>query len=300
MVDRPLSLSLNDLKRNFSRIETAVTLQCAGNRRDELMTLGDVPNEIVWGSEAISHAAWAGVPLNEVLQEAHIADDAEHIGFLGLDNVQHDAKTFHFGGSIPIEKAADTLLAYDMNGESLPPVHGYPLRAIVPGYIGARSVKWLSVITALPAPSNNYYQARGYKLFPPEVTAETADPDAGEMLGQNGVNSVVCDPRPGQVIPAGAVRVKGYALAGTSSIARVEVSTDGGRNWVTATLSPESGSPYSWRLWWQDFDLPAGAYQLVVRAWDSHGGGQPEKLEQVWNFKGYANNAYHRIHVTCK
>ncbi|MGH2524914.1 MAG: molybdopterin-dependent oxidoreductase, partial [Anaerolineales bacterium] len=145
LVKRPRALSLDELRQNFPKRTLTATLQCAGNRREELIEVAPIPDELPWGEEAISNAAWAGAALRDVLGEgpAGIAPEARHVAFAGLDDVQRQGKTLGFGSSIPIEKALslEVLLAYEMNGEPLPPAHGFPVRAIVPGYIGARSVK---------------------------------------------------------------------------------------------------------------------------------------------------------------
>ncbi|MCI0610929.1 MAG: molybdopterin-dependent oxidoreductase, partial [Anaerolineae bacterium] len=155
---RPLSLSLSEIKNNFERVNVSATLQCAGNRREELMALKSIPNELEWGVEAISHAVWAGVRLRDVLADAGVESEADlhlHVEFGGLDQVERLNKHFRYGGSIPLGKglSSEVILAYEMNGEPLTPVHGFPLRTIVPGYIGARSVKWLDRITVQNEPS---------------------------------------------------------------------------------------------------------------------------------------------------
>src|SRR5262249_14586536 len=141
---------------------------------------------------------------------------------------------FGFGASIPREKALgpDVLLADEMNGAPLPPVHGFPLRVVVPGYIGARSVKWLSRIVAQAAPTDNHFQ-RAYRLMAPHDTPESARPEDGVILSENLPNSVICVPAAGETVPPGPATVQGYALAGGDRrVARVDVSADGGRTWV--------------------------------------------------------------------
>lgn len=299
LVRRPLSLSLDEI-RHFPKSTVAATLQCAGNRRLEMMAVEPIKNELPWGTEAVSNAVWGGVPLRDLLAAAEPRSRARHAAFLGLDETERHGHRFCYGGSIPLEKALrpEVLLAYEMNGEPLPPVHGAPLRVVVPGYIGARSVKWLSAITLQDKPSDNYFQSKAYRLFPQAMRAETVDYGQGMMLGDFPVSSVICSPLEGETLAAGTVTVKGWALAGGGrTVERVDVSADGGRTWTVAALS-ESG-PWTWRLWEAALDLPAGSHELLCRAWDSAAHTQPEHPAQVWNFKGYVNNAWHRVRVTC-
>ncbi|HTE03946.1 MAG TPA: molybdopterin-dependent oxidoreductase, partial [bacterium] len=177
-----------------------------------------------------------------------------------------------------------------------PPVHGFPLRVVVPGYIGARSVKWLRSVAVAAAPSENYFQAHAYKLFPPSVRAHTADWNAGVTLTGPPVSAVICAPRQGQRLQAGHLSTTGYAFAGGRQIARVEVSADGGVHWETARLVGDA-YPWAWRFWEASLRLRPGRHEIVVRAEDSAGIGQPADPAAVWNFKGYVNNAWHRVTV---
>jgi sulfite oxidase len=306
LVKRPLRVSLAEL-RLMPRSTVTATLQCAGNRRVELTRVAPIPNELGWDTEAISTAVWGGVPLRELLAAAAPLPEAEHVAFTGLDETERHGVRFRFGGSIPLDKAraSEVLLADEMNGAPLPPVHGAPLRAVVPGYIGARSVKWLAAVTVQERPSDNYFQAKAYRLFPAHVDAGNVDWESGMMLGELPVNSVICSPGEGETLAAGTVEVQGYAMAGGGrEVARVDLSADGGRSWTTAAIGttaavqPEDGR-WAWRLWKGRLELPAGEHEIVCRAWDSAAQTQPEHPAQVWNFKGYANNAWHRVRVTC-
>ncbi len=299
LVATPLRLSMDDLKSRFSRQTLTVTLQCAGNRRKELAALSPIDDQLSWGCEAIGTATWTGAPLVEVLEAAGVQDAARHVDFLGLDAVHHGEEIFGYGSSIPLAKALrpEVILAYEMNGEPLPALHGAPLRVIAPGYIGARSVKWLGKITVQEHPSTNYFQAVAYKLFPPQTTVENVNYDDGLMLGEQSINSVICHPAPDEILQAGGVSVAGYAVAGGErQIFRVDVSCDGGQTWQTAELLGDD-APYAWRLWRTEFRLIPGEHELVVRAWDTAANTQPETVRSIWNFKGYMNNAWHRVKV---
>ena len=297
MVEKPMSLSLDELREVFPTETRVATLQCAGNRRRELAEVAAIPGELPWGADAISNASWGGVPLTEVLRATGIKAGAEHIAFSGLDEVEREGRRFGFGGSIPLEKAlsAEVLLAYEMNGVDLPPEHGFPLRVVVPGYIGARSVKWLSEISLQREPSDNFFQSRAYKLFPPDVRADTADWDQGETLGDLSVHAVICRPQDGETLFAGEKLIQGYAVTGGGHrIERVEIAVDGGTNWVAARLG-EADDPWTWRFWEADVRLEPGPVEIVARAWDSGSNSQPEEARSVWNFKGYMNNSWHRV-----
>jgi sulfite oxidase len=298
MVHRPLRLRLDDLQANFPIQEVTATLQCAGNRRDELSRVRPIPGEAPWGASALSTATWRGTPLAALLEAVGLLDGAEHVAFLGIDQVEKEGHRFGFGGSVPLWRAlqADVLLAWEMNDEPLPPEHGFPLRSLVPGWIGARSVKWLGQITVQREPSDNWYQQRAYKVFPPHVDKDDADWSRGLMLGELSLNSVICDPADGAELRAGTVRLRGWAMAGGNrTVERVEVSANQGADWVVAELG--EGDAGAWRLWSAEVELMAGAHELVCRAWDSAAMTQPEDPTHLWNFKGYMNNAWHRVRV---
>lgn len=297
LVERPLLLSLGALKEHFSSYTVTAALQCAGNRRSEMAALAPIPGELPWDAGAAGNAAWTGVSLAEVVAAAGPHADALHVELTGLDAVQRQGKTFGFGGSIPLDKAScpEVLLAYAMNSQPLTPAHGYPLRAVVPGYFGARSVKWLAEIRLQREPSQNYFYAHAYQLFPPGARPETVDWSSGIKLGEMPVNTVICSPEAGARLSAGPVRVQGFALS-SRPVARVEVSVNGGQTWVVAGLGQDS-SPWAWRFWEVELTLQPGPVEIVCRAWDAAANTQPEHVAQVWNFKGYVNNAWHRVPV---
>jgi len=158
-------------------------------------------------------------------------------------------------------------------------------------------VKWLHTITAQAEPSDNFYQARSYKSFPPDVTAGEAVWERGTTLEEVAINSVICRPLDGERVSAGSVRISGYAIGkGGRAIRRVELSTNAGATWTTADLVGKS-EPWRWNLWQARVELGAGRHALVARATDEDGNAQPERGDALWNFKGYMWNAWHRVAV---
>ena len=295
LVGRELRLPLAELRR-FEHHEVVASLQCAGNRRSGLSRVHDVPGH-QWGAGATSTACWKGVRLADVLARAGIAADAAHVEFEAPDVAEEASPPQRFGCSIPLAKAVsgEVLLAWEMNGDPLPRVHGAPVRVIVPGYIGARSVKWVDRVSVRSRPSQNFFQAVAYRLLPADAGAA----GGGVPLGPIAVNSAILAPGDGAVLPPGRTTVRGYALAGDGrGVARVEVSVDGGAGWQQAELA-EQPSPWTWRPWRAEVELPPGEVEIVSRAWDTAAAVQPEQEANLWNPKGYFNNAWFRTTVTC-
>ena len=215
LVENPLRLSLADLGR-FERVEAAALLCCAGNRRTEMHALAPTPGEEPWGPAALGTGLWRGVRLADVLAEAGVQDGAAHVAFESVDEVEKDGRTFGYGSSIPLAKALapEVLLADGLDGRPLTPDHGAPLRAVVPGFIGARSVKWLGRVTVQREESSNHFQKRAYKLFPPEVEKATADWDSQPAIQDLPLNAVLTRPGPNEALRPGTVRLQGYAYSG--------------------------------------------------------------------------------------
>jgi sulfite oxidase len=299
LVSDPLTLSLEVLRQRFEHVTLDAVLSCAGNRRSELSAIAPIPGQAPWGPGATGNARWGGIRLRDVLQAAGLETGAAHVAFTGLDRCTEEGEVTPFGGSIPLTKALapEVLVVDEMNGRTLPPAHGYPLRVVVPGYIGARSIKWLTTITVQNQPSSNYFQARTYRLYPSRVRSETT-PEQGFSLGETPVNSAICEPGQGAVLPGPHVLARGYALTGgTREIERVEISLDRGATFTTATLL-DGHHTGAWRLWEAELALGPGVHELAVRAWDSAASTQPESPDGIWNLKGYLNNAWHRTRFT--
>jgi sulfite oxidase len=294
LVDRELVLSLADLQAGFRPRTEVVTLVCAGNRRRELMAVRSIPGQVPWGPTTISTAEWTGVSLADVLAAAGPRPGAAHVAFIAPDVAPSVEQPY--GSSIPLPKACsgDVLLAWEMNGEPLPRIHGGPVRVVVPGYIGARSVKWVQRMTVQTQPSDNYFQAEDYRLLPPDGTPA---PGRGISLGPVTMTSAILSPEDGARLPAGPTSVTGYALAGEGrSIARVDISLDGGQTWTQAAVD-DPPSPWAWQHWRATLDLPAGPAEITARAWDDAGATQPEFPASVWNPAGYDNTSWPRVRV---
>jgi sulfite oxidase len=260
------------------------------------MAIRAIPGEAPWGPGATGTATWSGVALADVLALARPGGDASHVGFEAADVSPEATPPQRFGGSIPLDKACrpEVLLAWAMNGEPLAPVHGAPLRVVVPGYVGARSVKWLEGIELRSEPWRGYFQHIAYRLLPADGTP---GPGAGMPLGLVALNADVLSPADGDEVPAGAVEVRGYAFAGGERhIARVDVSVDRGASWSQADLLDDLGR-WAWRYWRITLDLAPGDHEILVRAWDSSAATQPDDEAALWNPKGYANNARPRISI---
>jgi DMSO/TMAO reductase YedYZ molybdopterin-dependent catalytic subunit len=292
-VERPLTLTLDDVK-GFDRITAVRTLECAGNGRS---FFNPKTPGAQWGGGAVGTARYEGVRLVDILQRARIRSTGKHVLFNGADEPPLPTAP-DFVRSIPLEKALhpDTLLVYTMNGEPLPPVHGYPLRVIPAGWIGAACVKWLVNIRVLPQAHDGHFMVNGYRIPKSPVTpGEKVEPK--EMVSLSGleVKSLITMPPPDASVPAGRVLITGAAWAGEADIARVDVSVDFGRTWQPARLGSEQNR-YAWRLWEYDWTAHVpGSYLILARATDSAGRTQP--IEQIWNPSGYLWNVIDRVRV---
>ena len=298
-VATPLDLSIEDLRSRFPRKTVQAVMQCAGNRRGDMLQVRPVSGD-PWSAGAIGNAHWTGIALGDLLRSAGVDEEADlHVAFNALDHCEADGEKFNYGVSIPMHKAlsAEVLLCFEMNGEPLTPEHGFPIRAVVPGYAGVRSAKWLAEITVQVHPSDAKPQARDYKLFPPAIREETADWEQGITINEMPLNAAICEPLPYARLAAGRTSVRGWATVSGRDITRVDVSMDGGRNWHQAMLRHDIDAPWSWTFWEVMLDLTKGEHELVVRAWDSAGQTQPALPDDTWNFKGYLNAAWHRIRV---
>ena len=289
LVSRPLHLALDDIRRRPSQT-TAVTMECAGNGRALFL-----PRRISqpWLHEAIGTAEWTGIALKALLDDAGIRSEAVEVVFTGVDQGFEGGEMQFYQRSLRIPDAMrdEVLLAYAMNGEPLPPQHGFPLRLVVPGWYGMTSVKWLRRIEVVAAPFEGYQMKRAYRY-------SRSSEEPGEAVSLIRVRALMIPPgipdfmTRMRVVPAGDVMLSGRAWAGRLSVTRVEISADGGSTWADARLD-DHVSPFAWRGWTFSWHATPGTTTLCVRATDSAGNTQP--MQQEWNVGGYGNNTVQQI-----
>jgi DMSO/TMAO reductase YedYZ molybdopterin-dependent catalytic subunit len=277
-VRKPLRLTYDEM-RKLSAQTRPLTLECAGNGRAFLRPKA---KGVQWELGAVSTAEWTGVPLAELLDRSGVSAGAVEVILEGVDRGDPKKEMqppglVSFARSLPLAKARrpEVLLAYRMNGKDLPPEHGHPVRAVVGGWYGMASVKWLRRIVVTTRPFHGFDQTVDYSVWEkrdglPTLTAIT----------EADVKASIARPAEGEKVPAGKeYRVHGAAWAGESEVAKVEVSTDGGKNWGEARLL---GRPveFCWRLWEYRWRAPAaGKYTLKARATDKRGRAQPTERD---------------------
>jgi len=290
-VDKPFTLTLPELPK-LEQHSVVNTLECAGNGRS--LHRPQVPG-IQWGKGAVSTARFSGPRLHDVLQRASVKSTGKHVMFRGLDEVP--GKVPPFIRSIPIEKAldSDTLIATHMNGAPLTKHHGFPARALVPGWIGAASCKWLTEIKVLDSEFVGNFMSPGYRLpNQPVKPGDTVKPEDTHPVTALNVKSVIAGPLDGAAVKGGKVLVQGAAWAGEADVVKVEVSTDGGTTWNPAALGHDQAR-YAWRMWSYNWKAKSGDYTILSRATDSLGRIQPDA--PVWNPSGYLYNAVDQVKI---
>lgn len=280
-VERPLSLPFDELRKMEARTLT-VLLECSGNGR---VFLEPPQVAIRWEQGGVSNAEWTGVPLAAVLERAGVKDSAVEVILEGADRGKlepPEPKTpgeIAYARSVPLAKAKhpDVLLAYCMNGKELPANHGFPVRAIVPGWYGMASVKWLRRILVTDRPFHGFFQTFMYTIWERRGGLPTLVPVTDMQ-----VKAQVARPMLHEVVPAGSrYRIFGAAWAGEADVTRVEVSTDGGKHWSEARLLDQPVR-YAWRFWEYDWSVPRqkGPITLLARATDSRQRVQPLQRDE--------------------
>lgn len=309
-IEKPLSLTLDDLKNNFPRHTVTSTIQCAGNRRAELNSVKQVKG-IPWTGGAIGTAEWSGARLRDVLIHAGVKEEEiEHVHLEGLD---HNPLTGErYGGSIPASKAlssaGDCLLAYEMNGVEIPADHGYPVRAIVPGVVGARNVKWLAAVISSNDEYLGFWQKNDYKGFSPSVDWNNVDFSTAPAIQELPVTSLITSPKDEALVSEDVIPIRGIAWSGGGrEVVRVDVSADGGKTWHVAEIIAGAGQPYmrawAWVIWETNIcleDKENDRVELCCKAVDRSYNVQPDTTAPIWNLRGCLSNAWHRVNIQRK
>jgi len=288
-VSKEVALSLNDLKTKFAPYTITALCQCSGNSRsffDPRVPGGQ------WKNGAMGNAKWTGVKLKDILEYAGEKPGSKEVSFNGLD-VPPMATVPDFQKSLSYEHAIDgeVMVAYEMNGEALPLLNGYPLKLVVPGWFATYWVGMLSDITVHTEPFDGFWMKKAY-LVPKGVPNGNESPDSiatsVEPISVMDVRSLFVSPEPNQTVPLNEeTDVQGVAFDGGFGITKVELSTDSGKTWQSAKLGPDLGK-YSWRRWHYKFSPPdKGDYKLYVKATNAKGETQP--MHQ-WNHSGYMRN----------
>ena len=293
-VDTPLSLSLDELKK-MDAVELVAVHQCSGNSRgfvDPRVAGGQLANG------AMGNAKWKGVPLKAVLDKAGVQAGAVQVSFDGLDNPVIPA-TPDFVKALEIDHARDgeVMLAYQMNGEDLPWLNGFPVRLVVPGRFGTYWVKHLATITVLDQPFDGFWMKSAYRIPDNDCACVEAGakPDKTKPIGRFNVRSFVTNVLDGAKVKAGDAELRGIAFDGGTGIKSVETSVDGGKTWASAKLGEDLGK-YSFRQWTSKATLSSGEATIMVRA--TSNGGETQPTSARWNPPGYMRNAVEATRVT--
>ncbi|KAL5362234.1 molybdopterin binding oxidoreductase [Aspergillus floccosus] len=310
LVQNPKRYTLDDLmdESKFPRMEKTVTIQCSGTRRIEQISLyggqGDEVPQAPWAEGAIGTARYVGISLKKLIKDCGgLVQPAKHLELYGAETYVKDLEVGNYVVSVPWSKvkANEVILAWEMNGEPLPKIHGYPLRVVVLGYIGARSVKWLYRIKAIEHPSRAPVQSREYLYFNQQVGKYNQRPTDGIQIQEMPVSSAIMSPWTKQaVMHVGKIRCKGWAYSGGGRWPeRVELSGDGGFTWYEVPQENLSKKgKWTWRTW--EFDLPCdveGWIEIVCRCWDNSLNTQPLNVRAAWNWGLHVTSSAHRIKV---
>ena len=298
-VNKPLAFSLPELMNKFKPLSLAAVNECSGNSRSRLQPR--VPGG-QWGHGAMGNAMWTGVPLRELLDMAGVKNGSLQVQFRGLENGQGPEG---FGSNLFLKSLDlanpvldECLVAYQMNGEPLPMLNGFPVRLVVPGYFATYWTKCLTWIRVLNAPDENFWTKTGYRVpDTPRGNTTPEDVKAGKVktvpIERLPVRSFLISPDASSKIPPGMnVMLQGIAFSGFGRVIRVEVSDDAGKRWMPTKLGDDHGA-YSFRTWEVPWTANSpGRYSLAVRATDEKNNTQPD--EPVWNPGGYLWNRIER------
>jgi DMSO/TMAO reductase YedYZ molybdopterin-dependent catalytic subunit len=297
-IENPAEWTMEDLKRDFEQVEVTALCLCSGNRRG--LFKPHVPG-VQWGHGAMGNARWKGVRLKDLLSKAGIKKEALEVVFDGADGAVLE-KTPDFKKSIPVWKALDenSLVAFEMNGESLPHWNGFPARLVVPGWTGTYWIKQLTEINVITKPFDGFWVKTGYRIprgkFPIVERFTSQETDVNTPITEMMVSSLITNLEEGQQFKVRqSVEVKGIAWDGGYGIKAVEVSTDGGKTWHSAELGQDVGR-FSWRPWVYHFEsMEKGKYTVMAKATNRL--GQTQTFELIANPAGYHHNVIQQITV---
>lgn len=295
-VDNPLELSLDDLRTKYQAVELNALVVCAGNARQQFKP--GVPG-VPWKNGAMGNARWKGVRLRDLLTASGVKAGAIEVAFNGLDRPPM-AETPDFVKTLPLERAMDgeVMVAYEMNGEELPLLNGYPLKLVVPGWYATYWVGMLSEITLLRDTFKGFWMAKAYQV-PKGVVNGNEKPDSlapsTQPIHRIAVRSLFVSPTADSTLYKGeASEIQGLSFDGGSGIAKVEISSDSGRTWLETALDPSLGN-YSWRRWRYRWTPDrTGMHHFFVRATSNEGQTQPAVQ---WNRSGYMKNEIEGLDV---
>ncbi|KAI6173931.1 Sulfite oxidase, mitochondrial [Aphelenchoides besseyi] len=310
-IKNSIRLSVEQLKMEYEPCSVVSVIQCAGNRRNDMNNYKKV-NGLMWTGTAISNAKWTGARLRDILLTAGVNPNDPNIKHVQFEGADHDITGTRYGASIPFRKAMspECIVAYKMNDVDIPADHGYPLRLVVPGNVGARQVKWLTGIKTSREESTSHWQKKDYRAFAPNVeSGNEIDYDSVPAIQEYPVQSAICTPAPEtKVSKDEPISMAGYAWSGGGrGIIRVEVSADGGKTWFSAKLiqdpDQDLDNMWAWTFWNVEIPVPKGVkvgqkVELICKATDRAYNTQPETAVGLWNIRGLLHNAWHRINIT--
>jgi len=300
-VNKPLKITVGELKKRFRKVTYVLQLECGGNGRSafEPPARGNQ-----WTMGGVGCARWSGVALADVLKAAGLKPSAKYTAHYGADiHLSGNPETPTLSRGVRLAKAMDphTIVAFEMNGKPIPNVHGGPVRLIVPGWAGSASHKWLKRIW-IRDKEHDGAGMTGASYRVPTIPGVPGDPkfDTKTMriLESMPVRSVITNVKDGHKFPAKTreIALRGQAWAGDNSIAAVHVSADYGQSWTAAQVSAPANR-YAWQRWNGKLKVATqGYYELWVRATDSAGKTQPP-VAGLWNPQGYGANTWHRVRV---
>ncbi len=298
LVEKELHISLNDLKTKFEQVEVTAVLQCGGNSRSAFKP---VAGGIQWGSGAMGCATWKGVRLRDILDQAGLKKDAEWIGFNGSEKAAY-YETPEFIRELHLEELDDhVILAYEMNGEDLPYLNGYPLRLVIPGTYSDSWVKMLSNITVTDKYKHLFFMDVAYRVPDNECECETEEKRAPKTkpITKMNVKSVIGYPTRDSVVNLKShVVVRGVAFDDGHGIKEVLISTDAGKTWNPAILDDGKLGRYAYRAFrfaWKPETL--GKVTIMAKAINNIGEEQPFAKDIKWNHGGYKYNGIDEVTV---